>query len=271
MAAFRFFNPWSVLENTNIEADPAKVAKVAKAVDDDHADHASRALATLAGLAEGEVAAANQRSAQNSHAHSARAANDAKSPTFDPLPLKTFAGLATLAEVGPVVSTPVAELNIETEAAKSANVLNHVCGFSGNNDADAKVEEDEVASHERGAGIAAAPDNVADAIEERLAIIAETCPSPYADAFARLSHQRPYAVPTLRWERAVNDAGLFLDVWGKQAAAFGWTPGDLFDLPRADHPGGLIWRLRGERVKAIAADHAHLASGRTLDLKQVPI
>ena len=32
-----------------------------------------------------------------------------------------------------------------------------------------------------------------DAIEERRAIIAETCPPPYADTVARLSHQKPFA------------------------------------------------------------------------------
>ena len=32
-----------------------------------------------------------------------------------------------------------------------------------------------------------------DAVEERRAIIAETCPALYADVVARLSHQKPFA------------------------------------------------------------------------------
>ena len=67
-------------------------------------------------------------------------------------------------------------------------------------------------------------DAIEDAIEERLAVIAETCPSVYANTFARLNHQKPRAVSTEQWECAVNDAGLFLDAWGAYAEAYGWTP-----------------------------------------------
>ena len=37
-----------------------------------------------------------------------------------------------------------------------------------------------------------------DAIEERAAIISETCPAPYAETFARLNHQKPFAVSDAR-------------------------------------------------------------------------
>ena len=112
---------------------------------------------------------------------------------------------------------------------------------------------------------AAAPlDPVADAIKERRAIIADNCPAPYADIFARLNHQRPLAVSTQEWDCAVNDAGLFLDAWGALAVEFEWTAGDLFEVPREGRPGGLIWQAKGEHVEALGADHARLADGRTI-------
>jgi len=103
-----------------------------------------------------------------------------------------------------------------------------------------------------------------DVIEERRAIIAETCPAPYADTFARLNHQKPFTVSTAEWSLAVNDAGLFLDKWGTLAADMQWSTGDLFDVPREGRPGGLIWRLRGERVEALGWDNARLSDGRTI-------
>ena len=118
--------------------------------------------------------------------------------------------------------------------------------------------------NEKGEAVAAALDAVADAIEERRAIIAETCPEPYAYAFARLNHYKPVAVSAGEWERAVNDAGLFLDTWGALAADLQWLAGDLFEVPRMSRAGGLIWQARGARVEALSADHAHLADGRTI-------
>ena len=105
---------------------------------------------------------------------------------------------------------------------------------------------------------------VADAIEERRAIVGDVCPAPYADIFARLNHQKPFAVSTEEWERAVNDAGLFLDAWGALAVDLQWTAGDLFDVPRDGRAGGLVWRLKGERVGTLGADRARLGDGRTI-------
>ena len=104
-----------------------------------------------------------------------------------------------------------------------------------------------------------------DAIEERAAIISETCPAPYADTFARLNHQKPVAVSDAQWSRALDDAGRFLDAWGRLAAEMQWGAGDLFDLPRDGRPGGLIWQLQGERVEALGADHVRLGDGRTVE------
>jgi hypothetical protein len=116
----------------------------------------------------------------------------------------------------------------------------------------------------KGEGVATARDAVADAIEERRAIIGDTCPAPYADTFARLNNQKPSAVSTEEWERAVNDGGVFLDAWGALAAELKWTAADLFDVPRDDRPGGIVWRLNGERVDTLGAGHARLSDGRMI-------
>ena len=104
------------------------------------------------------------------------------------------------------------------------------------------------------AGVAETLDVEADAIEERAAIISETCPAPYADTFARLSHQKPFAVSREEWQCAVNNTGLFLDAWGPLAVELLWTAADLFDVPRDGRPGGLVWRLKGERVETLGKD-----------------
>ena len=123
----------------------------------------------------------------------------------------------------------------------------------------AKTGKEEKVEGER---VAAVLDAVAEAIEERKALL--SCPETYRDAFARLNHQKPFAVTSKAWERAVNDAGLFFDAWGKEVANFGWTAGDLLDVPRAGCGGGLIWNLAGERVEALGADHARLGDGRVI-------
>src|SRR5271163_2837295 len=101
------------------------------------------------------------------------------------------------------------------------------------------------------AGVATTLDAEADAIEERAAIISETCPAPYADTFARLNHQKPMTVSDAQWSRAIDDAGRFLDDWGAEAAAMQWSAGELFDLPREGKPGGIVWQLKGDRVNAL--------------------
>ena len=99
----------------------------------------------------------------------------------------------------------------------------------------------------------------ADAVDERAALAAGRVPSVYLDAWARLNHQKPYGVSEPEWRLALDDGGRFLDVCGKEAAALGWTPGELFDVT-----AGLIWRLAGERVEAIDAYRVRLSDGRTI-------
>jgi hypothetical protein len=98
-----------------------------------------------------------------------------------------------------------------------------------------------------------------DAIEERAALAAESVPACYLDAWARLQCQRPSYAPEEAWQRAIDDAGRFLDACGDEAADAEWTPGELFDAMT-----GLVWRLAGERVEAIGADHVRLSDGRTI-------
>jgi hypothetical protein len=96
------------------------------------------------------------------------------------------------------------------------------------------------------------------AIEERAGLAADTVPDVYLDAWARLNCQNPASASDAEWRLALNDAGLFLDGWGADAAALGWTPDQLFDVTV-----GLVWRLVGARVQAIGAYHLRLDDGRT--------
>ena len=88
---------------------------------------------------------------------------------------------------------------------------------------------------------------------EAIAIELGGIPIIYASAFARLQAHAPAEVPRDRWHQFINDAGLFLDRWGRQAEALGWRPDELFGLdpvaPMARYDRmGLIWMLHGETV-----------------------
>jgi hypothetical protein len=84
-------------------------------------------------------------------------------------------------------------------------------------------------------------------------------PAEWIAGVARLrimSH--PAMVRPDRWRRAIIDAGRFLDQWGAQAAALGWTTLDIFGA-HPTHPlqridcAGLILLLRGDEPLAITA------------------
>ncbi len=89
-------------------------------------------------------------------------------------------------------------------------------------------------------------------------------PEPYLDAWARLQMQKPLRVSDDAWRRAIDDAGRFLDQWASLALEYGWTAGDLFDVPR-DGRSGLAWFLRGAEVRALGPQHAALVDGRDYD------
>jgi hypothetical protein len=86
----------------------------------------------------------------------------------------------------------------------------------------------------------------------------------YLYAWARLQCQRPLSIPEAEWRLAINDAGLFLDAWGGNAAAMGWGAGELFDVPRAGRLGGLVWQLNGAGVEALGADRVRATDGRMI-------
>jgi hypothetical protein len=103
-----------------------------------------------------------------------------------------------------------------------------------------------------------------EAEEERAAIIEHDggVPTVWAEGFARLDRSRPPAdVPPRRWQRFIDDIGLFLDRWAAYATALGWNPFDLFGCDR-DRPfaridkAGLLWLLNGKRVVMLGEDVA---------------
>ena len=101
----------------------------------------------------------------------------------------------------------------------------------------------------------------ADAKEERAAIVEHDgrIPRAWAEGFARLDPDRPTGdVPLKRWQRFVDDLGLFLDSpFCAVAAALGWGPFDLFGCDR-DRPfaridlAGMLWLLNGGRLIALS-------------------
>ena len=71
----------------------------------------------------------------------------------------------------------------------------------------------------------------------------------------------PAGVRPDRWRQAIVDAGRFLDQWGAQAAALGWSTLDVFGA-HPTHPlerldcAGLIILLHGDELLAFTADTA---------------
>jgi hypothetical protein len=103
---------------------------------------------------------------------------------------------------------------------------------------------------------------------ERKAIAIELggVPLLYAKAFAEIQAHPPADVSRERWHQFVNDAGHFLDLWGRDAERLGWTSADLFGLdpvkPMARYDSmGLLWMLKRERVIALTSTEARLSGG----------
>lgn len=110
---------------------------------------------------------------------------------------------------------------------------------------------------------------------ERAAVVEHDGGGPrvYADAFARLQKRCPESVPVARWHQFINDGGVFLDAWGHQAVALGWSAADLFGLhetrPLVRHDAtGLVWLLKGEHVIALGDTAAKLSGGHVYRRKQ---
>jgi hypothetical protein len=115
------------------------------------------------------------------------------------------------------------------------------------------------------APIARAPATWGQDEEERAAIVERDglIPREWAEGFARLDPEQPPGdVPLRRWQRFVDDVGLFLDdPFCAVAAALGWGPYDLFGCDR-DRPfaridqAGLLWLLNGNRLVMLAENTA---------------
>jgi hypothetical protein len=96
-----------------------------------------------------------------------------------------------------------------------------------------------------------------DAEEERAALAEHDgkIPRAWAEGYARLHPDHPPGdVPLRRWQTFVDDCGRFLEAgWGKQVAALGWGPLDLFGcdrerpFARVDH-AGLLWLVNGDKL-----------------------
>jgi hypothetical protein len=83
----------------------------------------------------------------------------------------------------------------------------------------------------------------------------DSVPKRYLAAWGQFQCQCPGGVTEQAWRQAIDDAGRFLAQWGKHADSFGWSPGDLFDLPR-DGAMSLAWWLKGRTVTALGPEHA---------------
>ena len=74
---------------------------------------------------------------------------------------------------------------------------------------------------------------------------------------------RPIMVRPDRWRRTIIDAHLFLNRWGMQATALGWTTLDAFGahpthpVERLDY-AGLVTLLHGDEVFAMTAETARI-------------
>jgi hypothetical protein len=114
--------------------------------------------------------------------------------------------------------------------------------------------------------------------------IGDRIPSAIEGALATLERRCPEHIDPVHWRQAVADGRRFLEIWGKQAEAFGWTADELFGLhqpPENPHPSysrlsrydetGLIWLLRGNSVVALTADTAAIqyASGSVTNYRKL--
>jgi hypothetical protein len=119
------------------------------------------------------------------------------------------------------------------------------------------------------------PIEIDEAEREAIAIELGGVPIIYASAFAHLQAHAAPGVPIERWDQFINDAGIFLDLWGHEAERLGWRAEELFGLhpevPMARYDQmGLIWMLKGEYVVALTATGARFLGGLTFYKEVVP-
>jgi hypothetical protein len=71
-----------------------------------------------------------------------------------------------------------------------------------------------------------------------------------------------------RLEAAIFDCGPLFGDFGEALVRMGWPPGALFDVSHDDRPGGLVWFLEGETVRALGPERAFTETGRIFDRKR---
>lgn len=97
-------------------------------------------------------------------------------------------------------------------------------------------------------------------------------PLEWREGFASLQvAQMPRGFDRATWAQVIDDGGRFLDAWGPQAAALGWTGREVFGVdPGApinrDENKGLVMLLQGRPVVALTADSCTIETrpGNTL-------
>ena len=61
------------------------------------------------------------------------------------------------------------------------------------------------------------------------------------------------------------DSAAFMRQWQTEAIVMGWPQEGLFSAPKATEPGGLVYWLHGEEIRALGPEHAVTQSGRVFD------
>ena len=96
--------------------------------------------------------------------------------------------------------------------------------------------------------------------EEQASICAELAaiPEEFARAFIQMQAMATKVLGERAGRGAIDDAGRFLDRWGSQAAALGWSDEALFGVPEYGAKG-LLWELEGMEVVALSEQTAALS------------
>jgi hypothetical protein len=100
--------------------------------------------------------------------------------------------------------------------------------------------------------------------EERAAVIEYDggAPRAWAEALARLDPDKPpLDMPPTRWDRFLDDCGVFLDTWAARASELGWEPLHLFGADRTApyariSRSGLLWIVDGRDIAELDSDRA---------------
>jgi hypothetical protein len=103
-------------------------------------------------------------------------------------------------------------------------------------------------------------------------------PREWTEGCARLcAFPHPAAIPPARWRELVDNAGRFLERWGGQAAALGWSTADIFgchrEAPLARYDlQGLVFIIGSGEVVATTALSATIRTrgGATQTFRRTP-